>query len=55
MATTECIWACRHDQEDLLKLKLSIRMGKNGDLDDFEHGMDVVAKHADLRISETAD
>ncbi len=30
-------------------------MGKKGDLSDFEHGIDVGARRAGLRISETAD
>ena len=33
----------------------SIRMGKKGDLSDFEHGMVVGARPAGLSISETVD
>ena len=48
--------AFRHvDMVDLLKFKPSIRMGKKGDLSDFEHGMVVGAKRAGPSISETAD
>ncbi len=39
----------------LLKFKPSIRMGKKGDLSDFEHGMVVGARRAGLSISKTAD
>ena len=40
---------------DLLKLKPNIRMGKNGDVSEFERGMVVGARRAGLSISETAD
>ena len=49
--TTQCIQACRHGQDDLLKFKLSIRMGKKGELSDFECGMVVGARRAGLSIS----
>ncbi len=39
----------------LLKFKPSIKMGKKGDLSDFEHGMVVGARRAGLSISKTAD
>ncbi len=42
-------------QDDLLKFKPSIRMGKKGGLSDTEHGMLVGARRAGLSISETAD
>ena len=42
-------------QDDLLKFKPSIRMGKKGDLSDFEHDMVVVYRRAGLSISLTAD
>ncbi len=38
-----------------LKFKSSIRMGKKEDLSDFERGMVVGARRADLSISKTAD
>ncbi len=34
----------------LLKFKLNIRMGKKGDLSDFEHGMVVGARRAGLSL-----
>ncbi len=40
---------------DLLKFKPSIRMGKKGDLSDFENGMVDGARWAGLSISKTAD
>ncbi len=42
-------------KDDLLKFKPSIRMGKKGDLSDFECGMVVGARRAGLSISKTAD
>lgn len=51
MAATQCIKACRHGQEDLLKFKPSIRMGKNDDLSDFERGMVVDARQVGPSIS----
>lgn len=30
MAGSQCIYACRHGHDDLLKFKLSIEMGKKG-------------------------
>ncbi len=47
--------ASRCGEEELLKFKPSIRMGKKGDLSDFERGMVVGARRADLSISKTAD
>ncbi len=43
------------DEDDLLKFKPSIRMGKKGDLSDCERGMVVGARRAGLNISKTAD
>ncbi len=47
--------ASRCAEYDLLKFKPSIRMGKKGDLSDFERGMVVGARRAGLSISKTAD
>ncbi len=47
--------ASRCGEDDLLKFKPSIRMGKKGDLSDFERGMVVGARRAGLSISKTAD
>ncbi len=55
MAATQCIYASRCGEDDLLKFKPSIRMGKKGDLSDFERGRVVGARRADLSISKTAD
>jgi len=55
MAATQCISAYRCGKDDLLKFKPSIRMGKKGDLSDFEHGMVVDTRRAGLSISKTAD
>ncbi len=55
MASTQCFKASRCGKDDLLKFKPSIRMGKKGDLSDFEHGMVVGARQACLSISKTAD
>lgn len=49
------IYTCRHGQDDLLKYITSITMGKKCDLTDFESGMNVDTRQADLSISETAD
>ncbi len=46
MAATQCIYACRDGRDDLMQFKSSIRMGKKGYLNDFEHGMAVGAKKA---------
>jgi hypothetical protein len=46
---------CRCGQDDLLKFKLSIRMGKKDDLSDFERCVVVGARRAGLSISEMAD
>ncbi len=45
--------ACGH--LDVVKIKPSIRMGKKGDLSDFERGMVEGARRSDLSISKTAD
>jgi len=42
-------------QDHLLKFKLSIKIGKKGDLSDFECGIVLGARFAGLSISETAD
>ncbi len=55
MAATRCIWASRCGEDDVLKFKPSIRMGKKGDLSDFERGMVVGARRAGLSISDQAD
>ncbi len=47
MAVAQCILASRCGEDDFLKFKPSIRMGKKGVLSDFERGM-VVSKTADL-------
>ncbi len=49
MAATRC------GEDDLLKFKPSIRTGKKGDLSDFERGMVVGVRQAELSISKTAD
>ena len=51
MLTTQRIKACRHCQDNSLKLKPSTRMGKKWDSRDFEGGMFV---EAGLSISGTA-
>ncbi len=53
MAATQCIKASRCGEDDLLKFKPSIRMGKKGYLSDFKHGMVVGARRAGLSISKT--
>lgn len=55
MVETQYIKACRRGQDNLLKLKPSIRMGNRGNLRDSERGMVVGARQASLSISETAD
>ncbi len=55
MAVTQCIWASRCGEDDLLMFKPSIRMGKKVDLRDFKCGMFVGARWAGLSISKTAD
>ncbi len=55
MAATQCIYASRCGEDDLLKFKPSIRTGKKGDLSDSERGMVVGDRRAALSISETAD
>ncbi len=55
MAATQCIWASRCGEDDLLKFKPSIRTGKKGVLSDFECGVVVGARRAGLSISQTAD
>ncbi len=55
MAATQCIWTFKCDEDDLLKFKPSIRIGKKGDLSDFKRGMVVGARRAGLSMSKTAD
>ncbi len=45
----------RCGEDDLLKLKPSLRMGKKGYLSDFERGMVIDVRRAGLSISQTAD
>ncbi len=52
MAATQYIYASRCGEDDLLKFKPSIRIGKKGDLSDFECGMIVGARRACLSISK---
>jgi len=57
-ATWQKLNAFRHvDMVKMIygKFKLSIKMGKKGDLSDFECGMVAGARRASLNISETAD
>lgn len=44
MAATQCIKPCGRDGDDLLKSKESIRIGKKGDLSDFDCGTVVGCK-----------
>lgn len=39
MEAAQCVLECRDGQDDLLKLELSIRMGKKGDFRAFECSM----------------
>ena len=55
MAAAQCITSSRRGEDDSLKFKPSIRMGKKRDLSDFERGMVVGARRAGLSISKTAD
>ncbi len=55
MAATQCIYASRCGEDDLLKFKPSIRKGKKGDLSDFERGMVVGARRTGLIILKSAD
>ncbi len=50
MAAMQCIYASRCGEDDLLKFKPSIRMGKKGDLSDFERGLVVGTRRAGLSI-----
>ncbi len=43
----------RCGEDDMLKFKPSIRMGKKGDLSDFERGMFVGVRRTGLSISKT--
>lgn len=54
MAATQCR-TCRHGQDDLMKFKPSIGLGKNDDISNFECGMVDDAEQAGLGISEIAD
>ncbi len=58
MAATQCILASRCGEDDLLKFKPSIRMGKKEDLmkeRGFECGIVVGARRAGPSISKTVD
>ncbi len=55
MAETQCIYASRCGEDDLLKFKPSIRTGKKEDLSDFERGMVVGVRRTGLSISQIAD
>jgi len=50
----ECIKECGPGQDYLLNSKLNVRMGKKGDLSNFESGMVVGARRAGLSISQPA-
>jgi len=50
----QCIYGCGPDQDNLLNSKLNVRMGKKGDLSNFESGMVVGARWAGLSISQSA-
>lgn len=54
MAATQCISACRRGEDDLLRFKVSSRMGKEEDLGDFERDMVVGARPAGLAVSQSA-
>jgi len=45
---------CGPGQDNLLNSKLNVRMGKKGDLSNFERGMVFVARRASLNISQSA-
>lgn len=53
MAETQYIKEYRHDQDTLLKLRLSIRIEKNGEFKWLEYAMFISARQACLSISET--
>lgn len=55
MVATQYIKACRLSQDNLLKLKPSIRMKKKGVVSNFECGMVVGAGRAGFSISGPAD
>lgn len=59
MAATQCILACTHGEDDLLKFKLSKRMGKKGHFSDSECsivvGATIVKVKNSQSISETSD
>ena len=55
MTATQCIQACRHGQNNLMKLNRASEWDKKGDVSDFKRGMFVGARRAGLSISETAD
>lgn len=51
MAATRCIRTCGRDGDDLLKSKESIRIGKKGDLSDFDCGTQLLGARDVLVIS----
>jgi len=50
----KCIKGCGLGQDNLLNSKLNVRMGKKGDLSNFECDMVVGARQAGLSISQSA-
>lgn len=53
MTAIQCIQVCKHGQNDALKLKLNIKMSKEGDFGVFERGMVDGARCPGPIISET--
>lgn len=49
MEATQCILTFRNDQDNLLKSKVSIRMGQKGDLSDSEYNKFVGASESQPR------
>lgn len=50
IAAAQCIKACKHGQDNVLKWKLSLTMWKKNDLHDFECHMVVATKQGDVSI-----
>lgn len=46
MEATQCILTFRNDQDNLLKFKVSIRMGQKGDFSDTEYNKFVGASES---------
>ena len=55
MAATKCMKACGCGQEVQLSFRPNVRMGKKGDLSDFDCGLIVDASQGGLSVSETAE